>query len=609
MIPAAMPWIVVAGDPLGIDQIGANPLLGRDPQIAVSRPTSATGFPDSSLGYDGVDMLILGGSSQELLSRLSEPQRQAIAEWIMDGGRVFLTLGESAPELMTAAPWLLSLLPIQQLELSRIDPSAIETFISTQTPLAAFVGVSLPKDRGQILIAGRTTRRESIPVAVEYSVGFGRITIIAADLDREPFVSWPQRLDLITQLTGSILQVSAEPPTTKNRSTSHNDLAGQIRTSLDQFPVKRHFGFSVISLVLMGLIAVIGPLDYLLINRLFGRPLLGWLTFPLAALGLSAILIHQSRPVSARELATTASSDPRRQCNRLEIVDIDAARGLGRGFALHYLYSHDAIRADVNIAESPSLRQMTKRSGRMLTAPFGFPGEAFGGIPIAVEDSRLPIYDLPIRVESMGPDEDRLRTTLQGMPLASRSSKGFMTRSRFVPKLAEQTSLERRPGSELLRGELVNPLPVDLLNGMLIYRNWTYLLPTRFPAGGRIASVDSLRQKNFRWLLSRQESLTGENETAAWNPTGIESRDRIAEMLMFHGASGGTRYTSLRHDPLSFLDLSHVLTYEQCILLGQVADPATVLNANVNGQAIDPDGYRLTLVRVVLPVRDRLRSQ
>jgi hypothetical protein len=464
-------------------------------------------------------------------------------------------------------------------------------------------------DRGQVLITGRTIRRESIPVAAEYNVGFGRVTIIAADLDREPFASWPQRLDLITQLTGSILQVNAEPPTRKNRSTAYNDLAGQIRTSLDQFPIKRHFGFSVISLVLMALIAAIGPLDYLLINRLIGRPLLGWLTFPLVALGLSAILIHQSRPVPASEVATKGSSDPNRQCNRLEIVDIDAAHGLGRGFALHYLYSHDAVRADVSISESPSLQQMMQRSGRILTTPFGSPGEAFGGVPIAVEDSRLPIYDVPIIVEAVAPEEARLRTSLQEMPLASRSSKGFMTRSRFVPKLGDQTSMERRPGSELLQGELANPLPVDLLNGMLIYRNWTYLLPTRFPAGGRIASVDSLRQKNFRWLLSRRESLSDENETEAWEPADIGSRDRIAEMLMFHNAAGGTRYTALRNDPLSFLDLSHVLNSEHCILMGQVVDPATVMNATVNGEATDLDGFRLTLVRVVLPVRDRLRAQ
>jgi hypothetical protein len=161
----------------------------------------------------------------------------------------------------------------------------------------------------------------------------------------------------------------------------------------------------------------------------------------------------------------------------------------------------------------------------------------------------------------------------------------------------------------LVRGELVNPLPVDLLNGMLIYRNWTYLLPTRFPAGGRITSVDTLRQKNFRWQLSRQQSLENEGETEAWDPTDIASTERIAEMLMFHGAVGGRRYTNLRHEPLSFLDLSHVLTDDRCILIGRVAEPATHFEMTMGDETLEPPGDRLTIVRVVLPVVDAQSRQ
>jgi hypothetical protein len=169
--------------------------------------------------------------------------------------------------------------------------------------------------------------------------------------------------------------------------------------------------------------------------------------------------------------------------------------------------------------------------------------------------------------------------------------------------------VERRPGSELLRGELFNPLPTDLFNGMLIYRNWIYLLPTRFPAGGHIASVDNLRQKNFRWHLSRQKALESENETEAWDPADIESIDRIAEVLMFHDAVGGTRYTTLRHGPLSFLDLSHVLSDDRCILMGRVADPATRFETTIDGSTTEPSGTRMTILRVVLPVVDPQRQK
>ncbi len=622
MIPLEMPWLVVFGDPLGVDRIGANELLDRDALIAVSRPTKAAQCPDSAIGYDGVDMMMIGGSSRELLADLSEPQHQAIVDWVVDGGRLLLTLGETAPELAEAAPWLPTLLGFEQWEVIRIDPSALETYTSSQTPLVPFSGLRLPKDNGRTLIMGRTIRRSSTPVAVEFNVGLGRVTVVAADLEDELFANWPERLDLITRLTGSILVVSQDPQVRKNRTTAYNDLAGQLRSSLDQFKVNRRYGFSFVALILMALIAAIGPLDYLVLNRVFGRPLLGWLTFPLVAIGLSAILVHQSRPMvpTTAKAASTANDGEAtagtngdlanessvQRCNRVEIIDIDSTIDVGRGFAVDYLYSHEATRLDVAVTESETFLKMIEQPGNLLTAPFGYPGPSFGGIQIAIEDSRLPRYEVPLQRVTGGESQQWLRSNLVGVPLASRSSKGIMTRSRFVPKLIAKPLIERRPGSELLRGELVNPLPVDLLNGMLIYRNWTYILPTRFPAGGRVAAVESLRQKNFRWHLSRQKTLESETETEPWDPANLEAVDRIAEMLMFHEAVGGSRYTNLENGPLSFLDLSHVLTDDRCILLGRIADPATRFESNRSGEpTVEPGGERLTFVRVVLPVIDR----
>ena len=111
--------------------------------------------------------------------------------------------------------------------------------------------------------------------------------------------------------------------------------------------------------------------------------------------------------------------------------------------------------------------------------------------------------------------------------------------------LVNQDSISRRSGSELLQGKLANPLDVDILDGMLIYGNWIYVLPTRFPSGSLIESLDALRQKNFRWHLSRQKALGSSSETEAWNPSETAELDRVGEMLL------------LNNGPLSDLDLSH----------------------------------------------------
>ena len=532
MIPGSMRWVIALGDPLGIDTIGANELLGRDATIAVSQPRIR--FIATRFGARFRWRRCVGHHrlQRALLAALTPSQCSAIGDWIHDGGYLLLTLGRSSDRLMAVAPWLLELLPIDQLAIETVSPSALETFTSTQTPLDTFSSAMLPKDEGRVLLMGRTTRRVSTPLAVEYGVGFGKILVIAADLDDESFAPWPERLDLITQLTGQRLVADTEPLPTRQRATAYDDLAGQLRGSLDRFSTRRGLRFSILSLILLALIAAIGPLDYLLVNRLLGRPLLGWITFPLVVIGLSITLIWQSRPIPVAGSGKFATDLER---NQIEIFDLDSIAGMGRGFAATYFYTHDACRLDLDVAMDSSLRSISDGTASVITSPLGYPGQAFGGIPIAIEDTRLPTYG--VLLEHTG---DSRSTSLVGLPIASRSSKGLVSRCWFKPKLAKEVSMYRRPGSELLQGELINPLPLDLLGGMLIFRNWAYLLPTRFPAGGRVASVGNLRQKNFRWQLARQQALeASDTRTEAWDPAKVDSLDRIAEMLMFHGAAGG----------------------------------------------------------------------
>lgn len=610
MIPLKMPWIIAIGDSLGVDEIGANKILGRDARIAVSKPQSANDFPDSVLGYDGVNMLLVGASSIDILRTLNEQQQKAISDWILNGGHIFVTLGKSSIQLLDAAPWLKELLPFEKFQTTKINPSSLETFTSTQTPLKEFEGLKLPRDRGHIIIMGRTNRRVSTPIAAEYIVGFGQVTTIAADLDSDMFATWPERLDLITQLTGTILVAESERKQEASRATAYGDLAGQMRTTLDQFSIRRHFDFSIVSLILMTLIALIGPLDYLLINRVFGRPLLGWLTFPIAAIALSVLLAMQTRleanPTQSESkadmtsAATTAPAIEGLQCNRIEIFDVDSIQNIGRGFAVSYLYSHHANSYSVNVSPTASLTSLSNQMERTITTPFGYPGESFGGIQIAVEDSRLPRYDVMFSQDS----SDSIQTNMMRLPLASRSSKGFATSCWFQPNLSKQATIRRRPGSDLLRGELTNPLSTDLLEGMLIYRNWAYVLPTRFRAKSTVASLDSLRQKNFRWQLSRQKALESSTETEAWDPSQDDSPERIAEMLMFHDTVGGSRYTTLRDDPLAFLDLSHALSEDRCLLLGKLASPLTNVEVHDDNASMSPEGETLTFIRVLLPVEN-----
>ncbi len=605
MLPTDMPWSVVFGDPLGLDKIGKNELLRRAATVAVTVPKSAAGLPDDALGYDAIDLMLVTGSGTDVLSQLDRAQADAVVNWVKSGGRIVMTLGKSAPKLLQAAPWLKSLLPFDPSKIVSINPSAIETYTATQTQLDSFDGVKLPRDRGEVLVMGRTTRRTITPIASRFNVGFGTVVVIASDLDSEPFVQWPQRFDFVTAMTGDSVLPPDAADQVQSRRTAYDDLAGQLRMTLDQFTIRRGANFSVIALVLLGLIAAIGPLDYLLVNRLLGRPLLGWITFPVTAIALSTLLVWQSLPTVDTSADSLATFGQRVQCNRIEFIDIDGTSnpGIGRGESINFLYSHDAGMFDIHASPSDKLKIMTERI-RSSAASFGHPGASFGGIQIALEDSRLPTYDA---TSDSVLDVDQ--PLLASLPIAPRSSKGFFHQFKFNTDVASESRMNRRPGSELLKGQLTNPLPVDLLDGMLIFRNWVYLLPTRFQSGATLSSLKELRQKNFRWLLSRQQAIESSTQTEAWNPSQTNDLRRLAEVVMFHQAVGGTTYTQLQNEPMSHLDLSGTLTGDRCILMGRLERPLTSINVDLQNAtaqsqpaSFQPNGNTLSLLRLVLPV-------
>lgn len=611
MVAATMPWIIAIGDPLGVDQIGvSNVLKDKLARFAVTKIDDASSLPSRAIGYDGVDAIMINSSGLPVLAAMAEVQHQAINNWIRSGGRLFVCLGESTPEIVAAAPWLERLLPIDEVELVRLDPAALETFTSSLSPLDTFQGIKLPRGVGRPLLIGRTLRRITAVISAHYVVGFGQVTVIAADLDAPLFEQWPERMDLITRINADLLSDPKSDQKKRDGSTSYGDLAGQTRGTLDQFDLKREFSFSLLSLIVMLLIAAIGPIDYLLVNRVLGRPLLGWMTFPLIAVALSVVLYYQSKPTQAGEATTSLL-----RSNQIQVTDLDWVSGSGRSFAWAYIYSHESADVDVTYRMQEQLGSMTDDAApmtdRTVFFPMGYPGKVFGGIQLASE-SQLPAYSVhdagqsqPRGDETAPPDP---AAGADGLTLAPRSSKSLAAKLTFNARVDPQWSVTRRPGSELLRGKFVNPLPVDLLDGMLIYGNWVYLLPTRVPAGSQIDSLGDLRQRNFRWRLTRQQLDDDNNSgTTPWSPSDFGNRERIAEMLMFHGAAGGQLYTGLQHNALSELDLSHALVDDRCILVGRTEEPLLELNvtdaADDDRSSFTPAGDVLSMVRVILPVR------
>jgi hypothetical protein len=600
-IEPKVPWILVLGDTLGIENFGKNELLGREASVAVSRIPSKDDFPDQSIGLSGVDLVILGPTSIEILNQFSPRQSEAFAHWVRTGGRVLVSLGKQGGELLESAPWLRDNLGLaKDLKTIRLDPSAIETFTTSRNGLPVLDAVELPPRGGQTRIAGRNTSRQPARVAIQYLLGFGRVTVVAVALDSPELADWPDRTTLITRLCDNLFatEIDSRREARSKTMLNYDDYSGQLQAALDRFESRRRIPYSAISLVLIGLVALIGPLDYFLVNRILGKPLLGWITFPLSVLAISGVLLVIGRPVatgaSASAQPSGADSTNAKHgtafINRLEIVDIDtqASPAIGRGWSWSHLSSTETIKTDYPSSVSPSLVEGSATPSTT-SAPFGYPSSSFGGISIVGEDTHLPSYQVEL---SRGSD-NHIASIITDIPLAPGGSKSIVTRWTFAPKLTGRSQLSRRRGSELLMGSLSNPLSVDLINGALVYGEWVYLLPTRLRAGQTIPNIDGLRQKNFRWLLARREALENSSRSEPWNPEMHDDLSRLLEILMFNGVAGGRDYTGLSNRPLADMDLSYALNTETAILYGHLESPA--LNIDLEVQRGSSSAVRIKL--------------
>jgi len=620
-IEPSKPWVVVIGDSLGIEQIGRNELLGRESSVAVSQIHRGADVPDQTAGWEGVDLLIINAPGQSILAELSQSQIKAIERWIHGGGRLFLPLGKDAVAMLGQSPWLAELAGLDsEPSLVRIDPAALETFTSSQTRLSTLDGISLTTASGRALLTGRTLARQPTQLVIERLVGLGRVGVAAFGLHATEIAGWPERLSLVTRLHPGLLDSDTEKRRESRSiaSVPYDDLAGQLRSALDRFDSIRTIPFSILSVILLVLAALVGPLDYLLVNRVWGRPLIGWISFPITVISVAVLIIAMSNmrtqqkstgavaiSESTAETQSAARSHPTGlRANRIEVVDINAVSqpAVARAMSLSHVSSTIATRTDWmlrldtkwGVTFSDAARSVT------LSRPYGYPGPTFGGIAILGEDRSMPQYEIQMsrtQAQSLHDDfaAERLASLPLAFPIAPAGSKGWMTTWAFTPTLGETLGLSQRRGNDLLTGSITNPLSVDLMNAMLVYGNWVYLLPTRFRAGQTIETIDSLRQKNFRWHLTRRESYENASRLQEWDVEMHSDLARIIEVMMFESSVGGRDYTGLGNRAMRGIDLSYVLDQGHAILYGQFSEPILQLD-------LADEQPTVSAVRVILPV-------
>ena len=590
--PATWQWVVTSGTDVGIDQTAAFLARVRGEKLMSSRLERADQFPDRWYGYEGVDTLVVATGEENPLERLDAAAKEALFQWLRQGGRLLISAGHRAPEVFSEACLLYPLRPGKFEELDvywkgtglETYARAAERLVSDETaPLAVHSEL-----RGRAVGfegAGGTNDRAMI---TQYSFGFGEITFVALDLDRAPLLHWPARPRLLARLLQT--RGDDEDSATSGQSTGqlthvgYDDISGQLRAALDQYSHVTLVRFSWVAGLLVLYILLVGPVDFLGLSRL-RRPHWTWVTFPLIVVAFCLLAFWLTQRWKGQQLAI----------NQIDVVDVDVDLGTVRGTTWTSIYSPRAAHLNLALEARPAVQ--TVSSPQVLLSWSGLPGSGLGGM------------NTPARIDSLGdtytvrydvPPASTSETLLEGLPIQTSASKGLLARWWSQAEQLEASQLVVTDNG-LLSGIVVNPLDVELSNCRVYYENWAYTIDGRLKPGQEV-DLEDITPLDLKWQLMRRRVVESHEVTSLWDRTDVTNAPRITEMMMFYGAAGGRAYTGLTHGYLGFLDMSRQLRSGQAVLVGQVSGPATTWTHDQQPWT-DKLDKSWTYYRISLPVR------
>jgi hypothetical protein len=581
----------------------------------VARLDDLEQLPAEWYGYEGVDALVLSTSQPQRYGKLApgSPRLEALDQWVQMGGKLVLCVGaEAAAVLGKDAP------------LARFAPGRYEQMVSLRqsAALEAYCGSSVaamqagagetplrvPRLAG---VKGTIEAREAdLPLVIRTARGFGQVVFLAADLDGAPLAQWSDSpllaarlLDLPTDAGGEGEELPA------GMRFGYTDMAGQLRSALDQFVGVRVVPFWVVAGLVVVYILLIGPADYFFLRKIVGRMQWTWLTFPAVVLVFS---------LAACVLAYWLKGD-RLRVNQIDLVDVDAASGRVRGTSWMNVFSPRTESFDLSVEPRilalpkgtvPFSSHENRDSPRRVPAPvlgwLGLPGKGLGGMdpPAASPLAGSGRYEF-------APALDGLR----GLPIQVWSTRSLTARwSRSAKAVDLQKNVlqaDLTDEDQSLVGTITNNLKFPLSKCMLAYDRWAYELETLQPGQavplGAMTQRSELRTRLTGRRMIMESAKENYRQEAAVYDQGNSDASYVLRMMMFYEAAGGQRYTGLVNDYQRFADLSELLKTGSAILVGQPPDGPRQGGAELRRDGLPigdgPQDRHVVLYRFVLPVK------
>jgi hypothetical protein len=596
--------ILVLGSPLEFGSAIRFSDEGDPEETAVVHLDDPNQWPDCADAYDGVDNIVVTTGQPAVFRRAPAAALDAIERWLQLGGRMAVSVGRNAPELIAAGKPLARFAPGSFAEVRQEGRvGALETFAATQEPLNLGSDESgaqtkldfarLTQPHGRIL-ASPESRPEDAPLVIRSPVGFGQLTFLAVDLDLAPVSRWKARPELLAALlssgAGATPAAGASEPQGQTTQYGYDDLTGQLRASLDRFPEVTFVPFWLVAILAVAYILLLFPFDYLVATKLFGRhredgalasPALPWLRFGAIVAGVALLACLLGWHWKGSRLQSTQAA----------VIDFDAESGLARGTSWSSLFSPSS--RTYSLALSPQWHAPHGEPVETQLSWLGLPGSGIGGMN--APPAELPLFTEPYDLSAASGRIDHL-------PLAAWSSKCFTGRwiapgNRVVQaRLSE--NVDRQLGGTIRLADGVAP-SFKLTRGALFYDRWAYVIDS-FSTDEPI-TIDRLEARTAETYLTQKRVV---NERAPSTPYDRSSVDpeRVLEMIMFYRAAGGRRYTGVFDRYQRKLDFSDQLALGRAVLFG-FGPSAAELQIDGKPIPLESKGADVTIYRFILPVQ------
>lgn len=567
-------------------------------------------LPIDRLGYDSVESIFMVANNPDQIAQLTAMQVNAIEQWIENGGKLILSVPADSANLIGAGAILERFSPGKYVSASKFSNSrSLEGFVASREQLIPKNGkpIALAKIEltAQTVADNDATKLVTVgadPLIVRRAKGAGEIVFAAFDLGDEQIAQWGSYADLVRILSDGVDKNeigSAEKSVKRSGSISHygyTDLAGQLRVPLDRFSNVGFVAFTLIASLIVVYILLIGPVDYFILRRLFGKRMeLTWVTFPIYSLlfcGLAYFISGWSRP---QEI----------QVNQLEIIDIDLESGRTRGTVWSNVYSPAGQSLDVSLSKTHQLGFSIDNESISWS---GLPGDGLGGMLTRPNPSGpTQSYQQSIDLD----DDGNFHIAINQLPVQVSSSRAFIGQWSGDVAIDVRTRPRYRPQVASIRGSVKNPFDFELKNCRLFFRDWAYILPQPLGPGQTLDIESGMDEKKVNGVL-RQRAKTRDQKNeykknSVWNPA--EKRvNRIADMLMFHDAAEGKNYTGFTHGYYSHVDLSEHLNLDRAILVGEVKRPGAEILLN-EGKVKTENDQVTTIVRLIFPISNQSNAR